>query len=316
MGDVEKTDAAWAIEKPRPWQRLSVRLAGLFAVVTLLAVGAVGLFTYERQQREVQDTVGTQLLNIARVAALLIDPALHAEAQRALDPGSAAYREVQKRLVAVQNEVLLTSPIHTLGDFDPAARRARLIVESEETGRPGETYPLAAELIDPLKWTFEDGVARYTRVYTNRAARGSPRSRRSWIRAGAWPPSSRSTTRSRSTSTGSMSSGRTIVYASAIGAIGTLILGLLFARRLTRPIRRPDRGGDARGRRRPVAGAARALARTRSAGSRAPSTRCSTGLRQRDFIRSAFGRYVSPEVAREPCSSRPTACASAARSAW
>ena len=46
MRDLEKTDAAWAIEKPRPWQRLSVRLAGLFAVVTLLAVGAVGLFTY------------------------------------------------------------------------------------------------------------------------------------------------------------------------------------------------------------------------------------------------------------------------------
>ena len=69
--------------------------------------------------------------------------------------------------MAVQNEVLLTSPIQTLGDFDPAARRAKLIVESEGTGRPGETYPLAAELIDPLKWTFEDGVARNTRVYTN-----------------------------------------------------------------------------------------------------------------------------------------------------
>src|SRR5437763_17200602 len=65
-------DTTAAGRPPRPWQRLSVRLAGLFAVVTLLAVGAVGLFTYQRQQREVQDTVGTQLLNIARVAALLV----------------------------------------------------------------------------------------------------------------------------------------------------------------------------------------------------------------------------------------------------
>src|SRR5580765_1579316 len=105
MGNLEETDAAWALEKPRPWQRLSVRLAGLFAVVTLLAVGAVGLFTYQRQQREVQDSVGTQPLNIARGAALLVDPDLHAEAQRTLDAGSAAYREVQKRLVVVQNEV-------------------------------------------------------------------------------------------------------------------------------------------------------------------------------------------------------------------
>src|SRR4026209_22735 len=119
MGDLEKTDAAWAIEKPRPWQRPRVPHAGPFAGAPPLAVGAVGLFTYQRQQREVQDTVGTQLLNIARVTALLIDPALHAEAQRALDPGSAAYRELQKRLVAVQNEGLLTSPIQTLGDFDP-----------------------------------------------------------------------------------------------------------------------------------------------------------------------------------------------------
>jgi hypothetical protein len=135
MGDLEKTDAAWAIEKPRPWQRLSVRLAGLFAVVTLLAVGAVGLFTYQRQQREVQDTVGTQLLNIARVTALLIDPGLHAEAQRASTRARPPTGKIQKRLVTVQNEVLLTSPIQTLGDFDPAARRARLIVESDGSGR-------------------------------------------------------------------------------------------------------------------------------------------------------------------------------------
>src|SRR5262245_43297945 len=47
-----ESDAGRAVRPPRPWQRLSVRLAGLFAVVTLLAVGAVGLFTYERQQRE------------------------------------------------------------------------------------------------------------------------------------------------------------------------------------------------------------------------------------------------------------------------
>ena len=298
MGDLERTDAAWAIEKPRPWQRLSVRLAGLFAVVTLLAVGAVGLFTYQRQQREVQDTVGTQLLNIARVAALLIDPALHAEAQRAVDPGSAAYREVQKRLVAVQNEVLLTSPIQTLGDFDPAARRARLIVESEGTGRPGETYPLAAELIDPLKWTFEDGVARNTRVYTN--PRGT------WITAFApiLGPGGRVAAVVKVDYPVEIYLDRlhelrtTLVYASAIGAIGTLILGLLFARRLTRPIRALTAGVT-----RVAGGDLSEALPVRSADELGRLTRAFNqmldGLRQRDFIRSAFGRYVSPEVARE-----------------
>ena len=119
-----------------------MRLAGLFAVVTMLAVGAVGRFTYQRQQREVQDTVGTQLLNIARVTALLIDPALHAEVQRALAADSDAYRELQKRLVTVQNEVLLTTPIVTLADFDPAAPAREVVVVSDGPGRPGEAFTL------------------------------------------------------------------------------------------------------------------------------------------------------------------------------
>src|SRR5262245_57956637 len=46
---------------PRPWHRISVKLAGVLALVTFLAVGAVGLATYQRHQVEVQDTVGTQL---------------------------------------------------------------------------------------------------------------------------------------------------------------------------------------------------------------------------------------------------------------
>ena len=58
----------------RPWQRLGLRLAALFAAVTVLAVGVVGTWIYDRQRREVEETVGIQLLNIARVGALLVDP--------------------------------------------------------------------------------------------------------------------------------------------------------------------------------------------------------------------------------------------------
>jgi len=101
-----------------------------------VAVGAVGLFTYQRQQREVQDTVGTQLLNISRVAGLLVDPTLHAQVQSSLDPSSPAYRELQKRLLAIQNEVLLTTPIRTLANFDAAQRRATLVVVSDGPARP------------------------------------------------------------------------------------------------------------------------------------------------------------------------------------
>src|SRR5262245_58019657 len=93
--------------QPRPWQRLSVRLACLLAAVTLLAVAAVGGVTYKRYQRELADTVGTQLLNIARVTALAVDPSLHGQAQRSLDAHSPAHLRLKRELLTIQNELLL-----------------------------------------------------------------------------------------------------------------------------------------------------------------------------------------------------------------
>ena len=69
----------------------SVKFACLLAAVTLCTVAAVGGLTYKCHQRELENTVGTQLLNIARVTALAVDPALHPQAQRSLDSRSAAY---------------------------------------------------------------------------------------------------------------------------------------------------------------------------------------------------------------------------------
>src|SRR5215831_12335375 len=122
----------------RPWQRLSVRLAVFFAAVTFLAVGAVGALTYARQQREVEDSVGTQLLNIARVAALQLDPKLHAAVDTTRSTDSTAYRKLRQTLAAIQDETLLTSPITTITGLDPAARAARLVLASSGSGRPGD----------------------------------------------------------------------------------------------------------------------------------------------------------------------------------
>ncbi|HYB42076.1 MAG TPA: adenylate/guanylate cyclase domain-containing protein [Candidatus Methylomirabilis sp.] len=295
---MSEPDPSSVIGAPRPWQRLSVRLSLLFAAVTLLAVGAVGLFTYERHQRELEDTVGTQLLNIARVAALLVDPALHAEVQRTRAADSAAYAELRKRLVAIQNEVLLTTPIYTLADFDPKAAQARIMVVSDGPGRPGEPYALAPELIDPLRWTYEDGVARYTHVYST--ARGR------WITAFApiVDAAGRTMAVVKVDYPVEIYLDRlhelraTILYASVIGAVGTLILGLLFARRLTRPIRALTAGVT-----RVAAGDLSRALPVRSSDELGRLTvafnQMLDGLRQRDFIRSAFGRYVSPEVAQQ-----------------
>jgi class 3 adenylate cyclase len=278
-----------------PWQRLSVRFATLFALAALLVIGAVGLLVYQRQKHEVEDTVGTQLLNIARVAVLLIDPGMHAEVQDARAADSPAYLAIQKALTTVRTEVLLTTPIYTLADFDPAGRQARVIVTTEGAP-PAEPIGLAPELIEPLTWTFQDGVARFTGIYRNDHG--------TWITAFApiVDPAGRTLAVLNVDYPLEIYLDRlnelraTLVRASIAGALAALGLGVLVARRLTRSISaltggvRRVAGGDL-SRTLPVQSADEVGQLTRAFNAMLE------GLRQRDFIRSAFGRYVSPEVA-------------------
>ena len=119
----------------RPWQRLAARLAAVFVLVTLATVAVVGALVHERQSREVEDTVGTQLLNIARVSGLLIDPAAHAEAARAARADTPAYRRVLSKLAAIREETLLTTPMRTLTAYDRVTRRARIVVTTMRARR-------------------------------------------------------------------------------------------------------------------------------------------------------------------------------------
>lgn len=280
----------------RPWQRLSVRLAAFFAAITFLAVGAVGVLTYTRQQREVEDSVGTQLLNIARVAALQLDPRLHAEVDASRSTDSPAYRRLRQTLGAIQDETLLTSPITTLVDLRPATRTARLVLASSGPGRPGDPYPVPPELVEPMGWTLGDGVARYTRVYRDQG--------RLWISAFApvLDPQGQPGGLLHVTYPVEIYLDRlhelrnSLLFATGIGALATLVLGLLVLRRLTRPIALLTTGVSR------VAGGD--LSEPLPVASRDEMGRLMQafnsmldGLRQRDFIRSAFGRYVSPEVA-------------------
>lgn len=281
----------------RPWHRLGVKLAAAFALLTLLTVGLVGGLVHERQKREVEDTVGTQLLNIARTAVLLVDPVAHAEVQSTRSRESRAYQRIEKSLAAVQTETLLTQPIRTLADFDPAKRSARLIVVGDGSVRPGEMVAIAPEMVEPMGWTFEDGVARYTRIYRNASG--------AWITAFAPIVDQQG----RAIAVLSMDYAVdlyfdrlheldiAIVRASIAGAVAALLLGLAVARRLTRPISALT-GGVAR----VAAGDLGQELAVRSRDEIGQLTRAFNemvaGLRQRDFIRNAFGRYVSPEVAK------------------
>ena len=281
----------------RPWQRLSVRLAALFAVVTLLAVGLVGGVVYERQKREVEDTVGTQLLNIARVGALLIDPTLHAEAARVRSADSPAYRRLQKTLATIRTETLLPTPVYTLTDLDAPRRQARLIVSSDDAAAPGRPQPLSPALVEPLGWSFDDGVARYTGIYRN--ATGM------WI--SAFAPIPEAGGRSRAVLVVDYAVEiyldrlrelqATIVLASLAGALGAMIVGVIVARRITRPVTALTAGVA-----RVAVGDLTQALPVRSNDELGRLTRgfneMLEGLRQRDFIRDTFGRYVSPEVAK------------------
>src|SRR5439155_26773890 len=276
----------------RFWNRLSFRLAGLFALVTVLAVVLVGVVVYGRQKREVEDAVGAQLLNLARIGSLLVDAQLHAQAVAA--PGSSAYARVQKTLNAIRTEAVLPTPIYTLA---LEKGMARVAVTGDDGAVAGTVYTPAPDVAERLGWTFEDGVARYTRIYRN--ARGT------WISAfapvGGEPgkklavlvvdyPLEIYLDRLRELRIA-------ILQASVAGALLASILGLVVARRITR-------AGSAltRGAARVAEGDLSQALPVQTTDEIGVLTRAFNGmlegLRERDFFRHTFGRYVSSEVAR------------------
>ena len=155
---------------------------------------------------------------------------------------------------------------------------------------------MAAEIQQILRWTVDDGVARATPIYRNE--------RGTWITAFAPVPSP------DGKAPGILVMDypveiyldrlqelrRAVVQGAFAGGLMSLLVGLLFARHLTRPLAALTRG-VAR-----VAGGD--LSQTLPVRSRDEIGRLTDafnemlkGLRQRDFIRDTFGRYVSPEVA-------------------
>src|SRR5260370_34615454 len=81
----------------------SASSACLLAAVTLCAVAAVGGLTYQRHQRELEDTVGTQLLNITCVTALAVVPAPQAPGERTLDSRLPAYLRFTTVLLTIRS---------------------------------------------------------------------------------------------------------------------------------------------------------------------------------------------------------------------
>jgi class 3 adenylate cyclase len=282
----------------RPWQRLSVRVAGLFVVVTLLAVGLVGEVLYERQKRETEETLGALLLNIARTGAYLIDPNLHLVVQQTLTQDTSAYLKVRQALAIVQDENRVETPVYTLTDYDAEKRQARFMVTSRGPGLPGEPYPLVPALLEPLGRAFRDNVATHTAIYHNQS--GTWITAFAPIRNGPGPPIAvLDVDYSVSVYLARLAAARnTIVGTSLLGALAALVLGTIVARRVTGPITALTETAT-----RVQAGDLSVELPVRSRDEVGRLTRAFNemieGLRQRDFIRNTFGRYVSPEVAQQ-----------------
>jgi class 3 adenylate cyclase len=171
------------------------------------------------------------------------------------------------------------------------------MVTSRGPGVPGEGYALVPALLDPLGQAFREGRATRTHVYENQHG--------TWITAFAPIRDPRGRVRAvldvdyRVNVYLERLAGlrRTVLGISLLGGLAALGVGVFLARRITGPVSQLTRGvarvaeGDL-SQHLPVSSRDEVGQLTRAFNAMLD------GLRQRDFIRDAFGRYVSPEVAR------------------
>jgi len=304
-----------------PWQRLSVRMVFAFVLVAIFAIGlaAVLLFRgftdvpwlrrlelmrdFQGIPQVLEEAISAKVLNLARSGVLLIDAAALAEAQHTLDPESEAYQRVRAALASIRSAGELTTPVYTITDYDPTSRQARVVVVSDADAvlQPGARLTIAPEAAQVLDWSFQDGFARATPIYwREKDQRGQ---REQWMTAFAPVVDTADTPIAVLVveHQGALFSFwfKALYLAVALACVGGVLMatvaGIGAAWHVTRPISALT-SGVAR-----VAGGDLSLALpVRSSDEVGRLTSAFNdmveGLRQRDFIRDTFGRYVSPEV--------------------
>jgi HAMP domain-containing protein len=219
------------------WRRVSWRLSASFLLLTAMGILLSGFLQYRTQEQDVRDSLGERLLNVARTGALLVDPQLHAQVESTLTQDTDAYRRLRAQLAAIQDANSIAYPIYTLTGFDPEQRRARFMVTSRGTGGlPGEPYRLAAELLGPLGRAFREGTATYTGIY--RSPSGT------WITAFAPVRNADGRVvavldvdyRVEVYLEALAAARRRLYWHSLAGALLALVVGVLIARQITRPV--------------------------------------------------------------------------------
>jgi class 3 adenylate cyclase len=285
---------------------------GLAACVMMYGLAHVPLFGRLEAIRDVQglsrlleEVVSAKLLNLTRVGVLLIDPLAQAEAQRTPDPDPQVQQRVRAALVSIQKAGELTTPVYTLTDYNLATQRARVVVvsDADESLQPGVLLPVGPELAQILDWTFTDGFARSTPIYWKWSEKRQQREQ--WITAIApiIDGMGRTIAVVAVEHQGELFSywfealSLAIVLACAGGGLVATMVGIGLTWHVTRPISALT-GGVAR----VASGDLPLVLPVRSSDEIGRLTSAFNemveGLRQRDFIRTTLGRYVSPEVAK------------------
>jgi class 3 adenylate cyclase len=316
--------ASVMLQQPlRPWQRLSTRMVAAFVLVTIFAIGLAAFVMFyglvdvpllgrleavrdvQGLSRLLEEVVSAKLLNLTRVGVLLLDPAAQAEAQHTLDPESAAHQRVRTALVSIQKAGELTTPVYTLTDYNPATRQARVVVvsDADESLQAGVLLTVDPEAAEVLGWTFEDGFARSTPIYWKWSEKRHQKEQ--WITAFAPIVDSMGQVIAvvAVEHQGELFSywfdalGFAVVLACVGGGLVATAVGIGLTWHVTRPISALT-GGVAR----VASGDLSLVLPVRSSDEMGQLTSAFNamveGLRQRDFIRATFGRYVSPEVAK------------------
>jgi class 3 adenylate cyclase len=315
--------AAMRRQSLRPWQWFSTRMVAAFVLVTVFAIGLAAWLMFRglaevpllgrlEALRDVQglhqvleEIISAKLLNLARTGVLLIDPLAQAEAQHTLDQDSEAYQRVRTALASIRQAGELTTPLYTLTDYHATARQVRVVVVSDADAdlQPGALLPLAPEAAQILSWTFEDGFARTTPIY--RKWNPQHQQQEQWMTAFAPIVDTADTViavvavehHAALFSYWFEALALAIGLACVGGGLVATAVGIWLAWRVTRPISALTRGVA-----RVADGDLSQSLPVRSGDEVGQLTHAFNGmldgLRQRDFIRDTFGRYVSPEVVR------------------
>ncbi|HEV8672845.1 MAG TPA: HD domain-containing phosphohydrolase [Methylomirabilota bacterium] len=147
------------------WRRLSWRLGASFLGLAAVAILVSGFLQYRAQDRWLRQSLGGLLLNIARTGALLLDGDLHEAVVRTGRTDTAEYAALRAQLTRIQQVNGLADPVYTLTGL--VGDTATFAVISQVDVPVGAPYALAPAIRPAVARALVEGAAAYTDVYTN-----------------------------------------------------------------------------------------------------------------------------------------------------